>query len=391
MSPSPTDTPVDAAPGDATIVADPTPVNAAEAVRLAEAFRLFNKVSDELSHAYTQLQGQVEALTERMTLLQDALPAGVVVLDAGGRIVQVNPAAERLLGNGLTGATWQGVEQSRLTAADVPGEYIADAGQLRRLALTDSALDSAGGRIVLVHDITEAHRLKTQSERHERLAAMGEMAAQVAHQLRTPLAAALLYAGNLENPDLPPASRASIAQKTVGRLKALEHLIQDMLLFARGEALGRESIPVAELLQEVVHTIEPLARARQVVFSVHDEAGDTLLTGNRKELAGALQNLLENALHAVVEEGQVDFTARVRPESIEFLIRDNGKGMDAAVVARLFEPFFTTRAEGTGLGLAIARGVARAHGGGIEVNSTPGAGTEFVFSIARQTASVPAQ
>lgn len=362
----------------------PESVNAAEAARLAEAFRLFNQVSDELSHAYTQLQEQVAALTERMTLLQDALPAGVVVLDAGGRIVQVNPAAERLLGAGLAGALWQQVARERLTPSDLPGDFLAGADRSLRLSLTDSALDSAGGRIVLVHDITEAHRLKTQAERHERLAAMGEMAAQVAHQLRTPLTAALLYAGNLENPDLPAATRTSIAQKTVARLKALERLIQDMLLFARGEALGRETVPVAELVQDVVHTIEPLARSRHVAFDVCDGSGDAVLTGNRKELAGALQNLLENALHAVGDDGRVELETQVLPEQIEFRIRDNGKGMEPALVARLFEPFFTTRAEGTGLGLAIARGVARAHGGGIEVNSEVGKGTEFVFCVARR-------
>ena len=364
------------------------PVNAEEAARLAEAFRLFNQVSDELSQAYTQLQGQVAALTERMTLLQDALPAGVVVLDGGGRIVQVNPAAERLLGDQLTDAQWATVERERLMPADLPGEYTAGHCHERRLALTDSALDSAGGRIVLVHDITEAHRLKNQAERHERLAAMGEMAAQVAHQLRTPLAAALLYAGNLENPDLPAATRTSIAQKTVSRLKALERLIQDMLLFARGEALGRDAMVVADVVQEVVHTIEPLARARQVNFVVADEAGTAALTCNRKEVAGALQNLLENALHAVGVDGTVRLETRLTPERIAFHIRDNGKGMEASVVARLFEPFFTTRAEGTGLGLAIARGVARAHGGNIEVNSVPGDGTEFVFSVARQPQDV---
>lgn len=361
-----------------------SPVSTEEAARLAEAFRLFNQVSDELSQAYTQLQAQVAALTERMTLLQDALPAGVVVLDGGGRIVQVNPAAERLLGAGLTGALWHEVSDTRLTPADLPGDYLVGEDRACRLSLTDSALDSAGGRIVLVHDVTEAHRLKGQAERHERLAAMGEMAAQVAHQLRTPLAAALLYAGNLENPDLPAATRTSIAQKTVARLKALERLIQDMLLFARGEALGRETVAIGELIQEVVHTIEPLARARLVAFEVLDGGGDQVLTGNRKELAGALQNLLENALHAVAADGRVEFETRVLPEVVEFRIRDNGKGMEPALVARLFEPFFTTRAEGTGLGLAIARGVARAHGGGIEVSSELGRGTEFVFTVARQ-------
>lgn len=227
----------------------------------------------------------------------------------------------------------------------------------------------------------EASRLREEAERNKRLAAMGEMAAQLAHQLRTPLAAALLYAGNLENPDLPESSRISIAGKTVARLKHLERLIQDMLLFARGEVLGRETFPVAGLLTELAHTFEPLARARSIAFEIEEQPGDAHLTGNRKALTGALTNLLENALQAVDAGGRVVLSARRSGEQMLLTVRDNGRGMTPDVVERLFEPFFTTRSEGTGLGLAIARGVARAHGGGIDVRSEPGAGTEFMITL----------
>lgn len=227
----------------------------------------------------------------------------------------------------------------------------------------------------------EASRLREEAERNKRLAAMGEMAAQLAHQLRTPLAAALLYAGNLENPDLPEASRLSIAQKTVARLKHLERLIQDMLLFARGEVLGRETFPVAELLTDLAHTFEPLARSRNIDFRIETESGEGELTGNRKALAGALTNLVENALQAVGSVGAVTIAAVRSGNRMILTVRDNGRGMTPDVVTRLFEPFFTTRSDGTGLGLAIARGVARAHGGGIDVRSEPGAGTEFIITL----------
>jgi two-component system sensor histidine kinase FlrB len=245
-------------------------------------------------------------------------------------------------------------------------------------------VDSAGGRIVLLHDVTETHRLRVQAERNERLAAMGEMAAQLAHQLRTPLAAALLYAGNLEMPELSEQNRVGIARKTVERLKALERLIQDTLLFARGEALGREEFSATELIDELRQTFEPLARRRGVTLDVQAEAGGAdaaRVTGNRKALAGALTNLLENALEAVDGAGTVTLSAHREGGQMTLAVRDNGRGIPADVVSRLFEPFFTTRAEGTGLGLAIARGVARAHGGGIDVRSVPGEGTEFILTL----------
>jgi two-component system, sensor histidine kinase FlrB len=380
---------------------DPAPDSQAEAQRLAEAFRIFNQASEELSTAYTALQSQVAeltaelaaangalrqqylekvALTERLALLLDALPAGVILIGHDNVVIQANPAAEAILNHALPGAAWPALEHECLVATEVPGEYRVG---VRQVAMTVTALDSAGVRIVLLHDVSETHLLKQQSERNQRLAAMGEMAAQLAHQLRTPLAAALLYTGNLELPTMADESRISIAGKAVGRLKHLERLIQDMLLFARGEVLGRELFPVQGLLEELRQIFEPLAQQRGIVFAIQAEDESVQLTGNRKAIAGALTNLLENALDAAADRVTLSAQAPAPGNRVEFLVQDNGRGMSEETLGRLFEPFFTTRAEGTGLGLAIARGVARAHGGGIEVSSSPGQGTRFLMCLQR--------
>lgn len=380
---------------------------ASEAQRLAEAFRLFNQVSEELSGAYAGLQAQVErltqelaeangalrreyqekvALTERLALLLDALPAGVVVLDPQGVVVQCNPAARSFFLSGLEGLAWEELAAHRLLPTEAPREFLLSASpgqEARRVALEVSELDSAGGRIVLLHDITAAHRQKAEAERKDRLAAMGEMAASLAHQLRTPLAAALLYTGNLNRPGVHEPLRIECANKAVSRLKHLEHLIQDVLLFVRGEVLGREPIIVAQLLAELAQTLEPVAREKGVAFSYRNEAEGASLMGDRKALTGALTNLLENALAAVPHEGgSIEFFVRRAVDGLEFHVRDNGQGVDAVTAERLFEPFFTTRSDGTGLGLAIARGVARAHGGGITLHRREQGGCEFVLSVA---------
>ncbi|MCX7898441.1 MAG: HAMP domain-containing histidine kinase [Rhodocyclaceae bacterium] len=283
---------------DATSLARPDPQ------KLAEAFRLFNEVSEELAASYHALERRVEALTKE------------------------------------------------LAAANA-----------------------------------EAERLRREAERNERLRAMGEMVARLAHQLRTPLAAALLYAGNLENPELPQAARLAIARKTVERLKHLERLIQDMLLFARGEVLGREKMSTSCVFAELAQTFEPLAASRGVQL-LFRETTPVEFIGDRKAIVGALANLIENALSATPQGGRVEAWVEVDEERIRFGVRDTGAGMGPEVLERLFEPFFTTRSEGTGLGLAIARAVARAHGGGIEAQSAPGEGSTFVFSLARRLESV---
>ncbi len=365
---------------------------------LQRAFDVFNQVSHELTQAYAGLQARVqsltdelavangellrqyqekEALSERLSLLLDALPAGVVVVDAAGLVSEANPAARKMLGDGLPGRPWQELSAAMQSVAP-PDEFAI--GELR-VSLAESSLVSAGGRIILIHDITAAHELKASLERNQRLAAMGEMAASLAHQLRTPLATALLYSSNLAKPDLAEDARARFAEKATEQLRRLERLIQDVLLFARGEHIGREVIPVGELLAEAGQTLEPLCAARAVRFQREGDAGGAIIVGGRKQLVGALLNLLENALQVCDAGGAVSLGVVVADKRVRVSVRDTGPGIAAEQQARIFEPFFTTKGQGTGLGLAIALGVARAHGGTIEVGTHSAGGAEFVMDL----------
>lgn len=379
-----------------------TSANESKAEELQRAFAVFNQVSHELTQAYMALQARVESLTselavangelrrqyqekealsERLSLLLNALPAGVVVLDSAARVGEANPAARQMFGDTVLGGEWSRV-QAELIATEAPDEWLLGA---RRVSIAESPLDSAGGRLLLVHDITAAHALKANAERNQRLAAMGEMAASLAHQLRTPLATALLYSANLAQPDLSETARTRFAGKAAEQLRRLERLIQDVLLFTRGESLGRDRIELRSLLDEAAQTIAPLCAERGVRFVPTLEVGDFIMTGSRKALAGALINLLENALQACEVsppgDGQVTLAAQVDQGLVSVSVRDSGVGMSAETQARIFEPFFTTRGQGTGLGLAIALGVARAHGGRISVQSRPGAGSEFILAL----------
>ena len=374
-----------------------------KAQELHKAFDVFNQVSLELTQAYEGLQAKVESLTaelavangelrrqyqekealsERLSLLLNALPAGVVVLDSTARISEANPVARAMLGESISGENWSALAETKLVVTDAPDVWqLAD----RRVSIAESPLVSAGGRILLIHDITVAHELKANVERHQRLAAMGEMAASLAHQLRTPLATALLYSANLAQPELSGAARARFAGKATEQLKRLERLIQDVLLFARGESIGRDDIPASALIAEAAQTMEPLCQEKRVGFSVGSIVGDSVIVGSRKALGGALLNLLENALQASEARNdgtaQVNLSATLDGRNVLIRVRDTGAGIAPEAQARIFEPFFTTRGQGTGLGLAIALGVARAHGGTIEVSSTPGQGSEFILRL----------
>jgi two-component system sensor histidine kinase FlrB len=366
---------------------------------LQRAFAMFNQVSAELTQAYEALQGRVaslteelavangelrrqyqekEALSERLSSLLDALPAGVILLDALAVVAAVNPAAIALFGADIVGRHWGDVARDHLEPTLTVGEWLCGS---RRLSIAESALPSAGGKILLVHDISAAHRMKTELERSQRLAAMGEMAASLAHQLRTPLAAALLYTANLGQPGVADEARGRFSDKATAQLRRLERLIQDVLLFARGESIGRDVIDASDLLAEAAQTVEPLMREHGLTFATDDDCQQAIIVGSRKALFGALVNLLENAMQATPAGGKICLTGKRSGDLLALGVRDSGPGISRETQARIFEPFFTTKGQGTGLGLAIALGVARAHGGSIELISEPGAGAEFVLAL----------
>ena len=394
--------------------------------QLEEAFALFSQASAELTTAYEALQGRVEqltgelaatnselrlqlaakdALSQRLAALLAALPGGVVVLDAHRQVTDTNPVASQLLGSGRVGQRWDEVVADALRQTSTPEEFeVTPSGEhsARRLRLSVSPLPD-GGSIALANDITAAHALTGQLERARRLSAMGEMAARLAHNLRTPLATALLYAGNLGRTAVPEAERGRFAEKTVDSLRRVERMIQDMLRFVRGYEDGFEPFAVGEVLRELAQVIEPQMTSRGVKFEIDDRSDGLQIQGNRKAVAGALLKLLENAMQATGAGGQVSLQACASvcspspgaiagraSAAIDVSVRDSGLGIEPAVMERLFEPFFTTRSDGTGLGLAIVRGVATAHGGEATVESTVGQGTCFTLRLPVSVAAVAA-
>ena len=373
---------------------------------LEQAFSLFNEASAQLTGAYQELQQQVErltgelavanvelrrqllekeALSQRLSHLLSAMPAGVVVLDQRGVIIELNPAARELLGESLMGRAWAETAARALVQTVVPHEWDlapVSGAVPRRVSISSSPLDAAGGQVLLIHDMTEAYKMQRELQRHQRLSAMGEMAAGLAHQLRTPLATALLYASHLKKLDLPENERVRFADKVLARLRHLEHLIQDMLSFVKGEGGGQDVVRLSSVLVDLQQVMEPQMIERGLNFSIQDDSRDAAVLGSRKALTGALLNLLENAMQACPEGGQVSLRCEAGDDGqVSIVVLDNGKGIDAATQERLFEPFYTTRTDGTGLGLAIVRGVAEAHRGSVQVKSAPGCGSKFILRL----------
>lgn len=313
-----------------------------------------------------------ERLASRLQSLLDLLPGGVIVIDTHGVVREANPVAADLLGEPLVGLLWRDVIARSFAPRRDDGHEIS-LKDGRRVSIATRSLAGEPGQLVLLTDLTETRRLQEQLARHERLSSLGRMVASLAHQIRTPLSSALLYASHLEQGGLTAEQQQRFAGRLKDRLRELEHQVRDMLVFARGDLPLENRLTPSQLMAALRAAAETRLEDADVRWQC--DVRDGLLLCNQDMLVGALLNLIENALQACQGKPRLKIHFFVRETVLHMSVSDNGMGIDAATLARLGEPFFTTRATGTGLGVAVVRSIARAHSGTLSIRSRLGRGT----------------
>ncbi len=378
-----------------------------DSAELESAFREFSEISEKLTTSYRVLEQRVatlsgelasvsaqrmrelaekERLADRLENLLNLLPGGVVVLDGRGYVQECNPAAIDLLGEPLRGEKWLDIISRSFSPRGDDGHEVS-LRDGRRVSLATGSLGATPGQIILLTDQTETRKLQQALSRHERLSSMGRMVASLAHQVRTPLSAALIYSTHLCSENLSDEQRVKFAGKVKSRLEHLEQQVRDMLLFARGETRLTETVSIDELLGGVATAVESAIHQAAAGFTVRNHAGNAQLLCNRETLIGALVNLVENGLHACGDDARILLDADLEAGThVAVRVTDNGPGMDAEELQRVREPFYTTKPQGTGLGLAVVQAVARSHHGQLRLSSTPGRGTRasLVLPLQRQ-------
>ncbi len=248
------------------------------------------------------------------------------------------------------------------------------AQSVEELSLRSGALSEA------LSALAETHRARRQ---RESLAALGELSAVVAHEVRNPLAIVKNAVSSLRRPALDASDRVLLLQIVSEESRRLARLVRDLLAFARPRASVPVRISVHELVERAARDAtrgEPASSAR--VELALDPGLE--LDGDAELLRLALANLLVNGLQACEGGGRVRVEARAAPpELVEFVVSDTGRGMPEEVLRKARDPFYTTRPTGTGLGLAIVDRVVRAHGGRWEIESRSGAGSTVRMTLAR--------
>ncbi|MBX8598570.1 PAS domain-containing protein [Pseudomonas cichorii] len=366
---------------------------------LEQAFSLFNQMSSQLADSYGMLETRVaelkgelaeagvqrmqelaekERLANRLQNLVDLLPGGVIVIDGMGVVREANPTAIELLGQPLLGMLWRHVISRCFAPREDDGHEVS-LRDGRRLSIATRSLDAEPGQLVLLNDLTETRRLQEQLARHERLSSLGRMVASLAHQIRTPLSAAMIYASHLTEQELPVETQQRFAARLKERLHELEHQVRDMLVFARGELPLTDRLTPGELFQALQSAAQ--THVQDVAVRWQCDSIDGELLCNRDTLVGALLNLVENAVQASVGKTRLKIHAYSRGNTLRLCFSDNGSGMDKAALARIGEPFFTTKTTGTGLGLAVVTAVTRAHQGSVQYRSTVNRGTCAIVTL----------
>ena len=367
---------------------------------LEQAFQYFNEVSSSLSEFYEGLEQQVsvlskelaetrsqklheyeqrERVTNRLENLLRALPGGVIVIDGQGVVQECNPAALELLGESLIGARWRDIVARAFKPKWDDGHDVT-LHDGRCVNISTQSLGSEPGQIVLVTDVTETRELQEQISGLKRASAMGEMAAAMAHQIRTPLSSALLYVSNLGASQLDTERRKRYTKKTLTALQHLETLVEEMLLFARGGRLNAKPANITTVINDFLEQQNSELNNCDLTITFNHTVPDIQVNLSRDAFKSALQNIVNNACQAGVVNMVIEL-ALISTEQLELTITDDGTGIPESIKSRLFEPFVTTRSNGNGLGLAVVDAVVRAHKGTISVKDAIDKGTCFTIRL----------
>lgn len=327
-------------------------------------------------------------------LILENTPVGVFLADADGELLRKNPAGDRILSFGggegrKISELFPEIDNLRVGASEFQAQR---QGELRifRIQVADREIFRRHLKVIVVEDLTEMKRLEFSQRQSEKLAAVGQLAAGIAHEIRNPLTgisgSIQLLAGHTS-----PAESAQLSKIILKEIDRLNHLITEFLDFARPESPPADMVDLEGLVNEVVSSLKlDQVNGGDQTEWIFESTYKGKLRAHRDKLKQALLNILVNALQSLAGRPKRQIFVRVSAgaDGIEILIRDSGCGMRKEQIGRIFEPFHTTKPKGTGLGLAITHKIIEGHSGRIFVESEVERGTEFRIILPARDAEV---
>ncbi|MCK6467229.1 MAG: ATP-binding protein [Candidatus Brocadia sinica] len=399
---------------------------------LVAAFHLFNQYTQRLEEAYNQLQSRVkeidremahtnrclkdkvqelDSLTKYLNSLLSSIHSGVIAVNLKGEVSTLNTAAEKILNLKVSEAIGKRVEfifknsdgsipllllalERGRNCIDVERKIETNHGMLKwiesSVSLIRDANENTIGAVEVFRDLSEIRELETRLRNADKLAAVGAMAACIAHEIRNPLNGiegfSALLARDFEDSD----PRKKLVKNIIQGTKNLNKSVTDLLIFARPLRLKLRNNSISEILNKTLFFVTEDMKQKGITnILIRKEYNfDTdCLRCDPEKLHQAFLNLCFNAIQSMARGGCLTIFTRLAEDdaqgSIQVGIRDTGAGIEKEVVHKIFDPFFTTKQEGTGLGLAIVSRIIEAHNGKIYVESVEGKGTTFYINLPR--------
>ena len=364
---------------------------------LAEANRQLSAKNEALSAKVAELN----QVSGRLECVLESLTDGVLVVDRNLRVERCNAAAAALMGverSCLEGRSYEEVAQALGNAAamrdaiehghsfmgqprshtDCDGYTVQVLAGVAPIRTPDG---SVPGAVEVLQDVTALRRLEGLAKNRERMAALGEMAASVAHEIRNPLGTIEGFARLLKRDSEGQPNAFRLASRIVEGAQNLNYVITNLLTYARPMTLTCEPFSVERLMNEAREVLSDKASRVKTGLKMQVDGDDFQAYGDVRQLRQVLLNLGLNAIEACSETGQVEIQACRSGRTVRFIVSDNGCGISPADQEKIFDPFFTNKQGGTGLGLSLCHKIVEMHSGQITVSSQMGVGSRFEVII----------
>src|SRR6266576_1388865 len=325
----------------------------------------------------------------------DAISQAICIVDAHGTVRRANRVFADLIQTAVTaipGRPWLGLLPPAWSdpVARAIAEPSASTAEIRAgervLLLTAIPMAEPGSAVLVFEDQTDRRRLQEQLIQSEKMSAIGQLIAGVAHDLNNPLASVVGFSDFLAEASDVPASLQEPLQVIRQEAERAATIVKNLLSFARSQEGERIRQPIRTLLDSTLALLRNQLMAHKVEATVEVEPGLPDVEVNANQIKQVFVNVINNACQAIASDapsGRIWITARRVRDSIAVSVTDSGPGMTEELAARVFEPFFTTKreGEGTGLGLSICQGIMKEHGGRITLDTRPGAGATFTLEL----------
>jgi len=396
--------------------------------QLNDAFEIFNKVSGNLVEAYENLEKkvsqlnielekkneelsrtltEVDSVKNHLNNILESMNMGVVVINIDGLITIFNRAAAELTGyerrevirKNYKDFFYKSENEDKITPFDVLESKKIFRNVEKKLRLKTGevipiqsniapVVDKSGniiGAVETFSDLREINRLKEEVERSKTLAALGEMSANVAHEIRNPLAGIGGYAALLER-DIPRNDpRRELVKKIIEGVSSLNKIATNLLFYTRPMKPVLRVETINDILDEILYLVQMEIEHDKRDIKIETDYSETDFKANfdPEYMQQVFLNIFKNAVQSISQKGVITVKVRdsVSDGKINIEISDNGAGMEKEVMDKIFNPFFTTKSDGTGLGMAIVKKIIESHNGDITINSKHKKGSTFKISI----------